>query len=91
MIMPAVGDMLCENLFRVEYINYGKFWFSASYKTVVPTKGHIIKLDDRNFVIDQIDVVKKRFSAAFKGFDQPDVPVPDAPEVEVDQDLVKLI
>jgi len=89
--MPSVGDVICDGLFKVEYVHYGKFRFSASYRTIPPTRGHIINLDDRKFVIDYLAVVKKRFGASFKGFTQPEVPLPEAPEQEIAEDLVKVI
>jgi hypothetical protein len=92
MLMPKVGDMLCDNLFRVEYTNAGQFRFIASYRTVPPVAGHRIKIDDRLFEINRLNVVDKRFGAKFIGFDEPPIEaIPDAPEPEEDDSLVKLI
>jgi hypothetical protein len=88
--MPNVGDILA-NVFRVEYVNYGKFKITASYKTIPPKQGDSIKIEDRLFEIDRIDVAKKRFGLTFKGFDEPMKPVPDAPEIEDTENTVKLI
>jgi hypothetical protein len=88
-VMPNVGDVIAEQ-FRVEYINYGKLKFSMSYRTFPPKNGEILKIGDKLFEIDYLDADKKRVGASFKGFDEPAKPVPDAPEVDI-EDTVKLI
>jgi hypothetical protein len=88
-VMPNVGDILVEQ-FKVEYVNYGKLKFSMSYKTFPPKRGEILKIKDRLFEIDYFDASKKRVGATFKGFDEPTKPIPDAPDVDI-EDTVKLI
>lgn len=89
MMMPNVGDILCDSLFRVLYCNTGKFWFTASYNNVIPDIGSQIKIEDRIFEITRVIKESKRFNAVFKGFDEKVQEVPEAP-VE-DQETVKLI
>jgi hypothetical protein len=90
MVLPKVGDVLCEGLFRVEYVNSGKFRFSSSYRTIVPEIGAHIKIEDRIFEIFSVDTLKKKFNSVFKGFEEkPSVAIPDAPTEE--EETLKLI
>lgn len=90
LLMPSVGDILCEGLFRVEYVNYGKFWFSSSYRTIVPEIGAHIKIEDRMFKITNVNPTKRTFTSTFQGFEEKQpTPIEDAPIEE--EETVKLI
>ena len=90
MVMPNVGDHIVGGLFRVEYVNYAQFRFSASWKTVKPDLGAVLKVEDRLFKINKIDENKKWFTTSFQGFEEKYKEVPEAP-TESEDNLVKLI